>query len=103
MAWILQKPTWFSAHSYRRPMMVRELMVFPDMKQETSFYVCPRCRLTIEREFMGYCDRCGQRLDWAQYEQAQIVYPGAQKTGAGAKGPDPAVKSVIRFLFSAGR
>ena len=103
MIFILQKPAWFSARSYRRPMMVRELMVFPAMKQNTSFYVCPRCSRTMEREFMGYCDRCGQHLNWKQYEQATIVYPGTQKTGAGAKSPGPAVKSVIRFLFSAGR
>lgn len=102
MAFNLQKMTWFSARSYRRPMAVRELMVFPDIKQDTSFYVCPRCHVTMEREFMCYCDRCGQRLNWAQYEQARIVYPGTQKTGAGAKGSDPAVKSVNGF-FSSGR
>lgn len=95
MAFILQKPTWFSARSYRRPMMVRELMVFPAMKQDTSFYVCPRCGRTMEREFMRYCDRCGQRLNWAEYEQAHIVYPGRQKTGAGAKGSDPATSHKI--------
>ena len=93
MAFILQKPTWFSALSYRRPMVVRELMVFPAMKQDISFYVCPRCRTTMEREFMSYCDRCGQRLSWTRYEQAQIVYPGTKKPGAGAKGSDPGNKS----------
>lgn len=103
MTFTLLKTTWFSARSYRRPMAVRELMVFPAIKQDTSFYVCPRCRVTMEREFMRYCDRCGQRLNWAHYEQARIVYSGTQKRGTGAKGPDPAVKSVIRFLFSAGR
>ena len=103
MIFILQKPAWFSAHSYRRPMLVRELMIFPDMKQDISFYVCPRCGRTMEREFVSYCDRCGQHLNWAQYEQVQIVYPGPQKTGARAKSPGPTVQSVIRFLFSAGR
>lgn len=103
MTFILQKPAWFSACSYRRPMMVRELMVFPAMKQATSFYVCPRCRTTMEQEFACYCDRCGQRLSWTQWDQARIVYPGEQKTGAGAKGSDPAVKFFKRFLFSAGR
>ena len=103
MVSILQKATSGSARSYRKPMVVRELMVFPSMRQEVSYYVCPRCQRTVEREFMRYCDRCGQCLDWSQYEQARIVYPGRQKTGAGAKCPDPAVKSVIQVIFSAGR
>lgn len=54
------------------PMLVTQLMVFPD----TAYYVCPNCKITLEREFMSYCDRCGQRLDWKKYRSAQIVYPG---------------------------
>ena len=103
MVSILQKTIFISARSFRRPMLVRELMVFPAMRQEISFYVCPRCRRTVEREFMCYCDRCGQCLNWARYEQAEIVYPGGEKMRGGAKRSASAVKSMVRFIFNAGR
>lgn len=68
-----------SALSYRRGMRVRELMIFTSNSMDTSFYVCPRCDITIEREFMKYCDRCGQCLDWKWHAQAKIVYPGRKR------------------------
>ena len=57
--------------SYRQPMPVREVKVLVN----TGYYVCPRCSLTIEREFMSFCDRCGQCLNWKYYKKAKIVYP----------------------------
>lgn len=59
--------------SFRQSMPVTELMLFPD---ETTYYVCPRCDITLEREFMPFCDRCGQCLNWKDYKKAKIVYPG---------------------------
>ena len=59
---------------YRIKMPVTEVMLFPD---GNSYYVCPRCHMTMEREFMNFCDRCGQRLDWKGYKKARIVYPGS--------------------------
>lgn len=35
--------------------------------------VCPRCRLTLAREYQSYCDRCGQALDWTDYDQAAVI------------------------------
>ncbi len=35
-----------------------------------GYYVCPRCGVSLEREFMAYCDRCGQRLGWEQHHRA---------------------------------
>ena len=61
--------------SYRQKMPVTELMAFPD---GNGYYVCPRCHATMEREFMAFCDRCGQHLDWREYRRAVIVYPGPQ-------------------------
>lgn len=87
------------AVSYRRAMPVKELMIFPDTKPESSYYVCPRCKRTMEREFSAYCDRCGQHLDWTHYENAAIVYPGQQKSRVGAKHSDPTIRSVIKLLF----
>ena len=34
------------------------------------------CKATMEREYQAFCDRCGQRLDWSKYEDAEVVYTG---------------------------
>ena len=31
---------------------------------DTSYYICPKCGILLEREFVHYCDECGQKLDW---------------------------------------
>lgn len=61
---------------YRLGMPVAEVVVFPSAYGETGYYRCPRCHITMEREFMIFCDRCGQRLDWKDYKKASILYPG---------------------------
>lgn len=62
---------------YRMKMPVTEVMCFPD---GNGYYVCPRCHMTMEREFMNCCDRCGQHMDWKGYRKAKIVYPGRRNT-----------------------
>ena len=32
-----------------------------------SYPVCPRCTETLDREYMAYCDRCGQCLNWDSF------------------------------------
>lgn len=59
--------------SFRLPMRVTELRVYHSFFGSTGYYKCPRCRITMEREFMAYCDRCGQRLDWDDYENVRII------------------------------
>lgn len=61
---------------YRWPMQVTEIMVFTSIFGDRGYYVCPRCKITLERDFMGFCDRCGQRLDWQGYKNAKEIYPG---------------------------
>lgn len=56
---------------FRRPMAVTEVVYFP--RCGDSFPRCPRCHLTIDREYMHFCDRCGQRLDWTSFEQTAAV------------------------------
>ena len=73
--------------TYRHPMRVRELMVRHADTVPEGYYLCPRCRNTLEREFMLYCDSCGQRLDWSRHAQAKILYPGGKKRKARAKKP----------------
>ena len=41
----------------------------------TYYFVCPSCHVTLDREFMAYCDRCGQRLDWEGHRNAKVVFP----------------------------
>ncbi len=61
---------------YRLPMEVSEVHVFHAAFGETGYPVCPRCGRTMEREYMSFCSRCGQRLDWVNYEFARITYVG---------------------------
>lgn len=68
-----QDRTPSGALEYRRPMQVCEIMVL----SKTGWAVCPRCGVTMDRERMAFCDRCGQRLDWSAYKRAKIVYPAA--------------------------
>ena len=76
-----------SALTYRCPMRVRELMVFDYGTHTDGYYVCPRCRITIEREFMKYCDRCGQCLDWSRHDWTKVVRPRQIKCGVTANKP----------------
>jgi len=59
---------------YRRPMEVSEIHAFRAASGETGYPVCPRCGRTMEREYMSFCSRCGQRLDWENYGIARVTY-----------------------------
>lgn len=48
--------------AFRLPMAVTECR---DLGTRTAYWVCPQCRMTLERDFQAYCDRCGQCLDWS--------------------------------------
>ena len=60
----------FSAESFRIPMVVSEIHLH---RNNMAFSVCPRCRITLDREYQTYCDRCGQALDWKHFKKALIV------------------------------
>ncbi len=59
-----------AAESYREPMIVTEIRQF---RNGDVFPVCPRCQITLEREYQSYCDRCGQRLNWKKFCHAHVV------------------------------
>lgn len=65
-----RKPTRIKAVMYRIPLMVGEVLIFDN---GNSFPICPRCSRTIEREYMNFCDRCGQRLGWDLFAFARTV------------------------------
>lgn len=63
--------------SYRRGMPVTGVRIFTTpLHGASSYYVCPRCSVTLEREFVAFCDRCGQRLDWKDYTNAKKIFVG---------------------------
>ena len=49
-------------YAYRVPLPVTEMRTFPN---GSSYPVCPRCASTMDREYMCFCDRCGQKLSWS--------------------------------------
>lgn len=59
-----------SPESFRIPMTVNEIHLF---NNDTAFSVCPRCHITLEREYQSFCDRCGQALDWKSLDRALVV------------------------------
>lgn len=70
LAFLLQK--MMEIMDYRTAREVRELVMCRDFLGETGYYVCPRCHSLLDREFMRFCDRCGQRLGWNFYLHAKI-------------------------------
>ena len=68
LEWLLRQA------SYRTAMRVTELMVYRSSgTEDAGYFVCPRCRVTLEREFVPFCDRCGQRLNWKGCKYAKVI------------------------------
>ncbi len=61
--------------TFRFPMQVQKIRCYEGNRGLLSFPVCPRCQITMEREYQSFCDRCGQRLDWQNFDHAQIIFP----------------------------
>lgn len=60
--------------TYRVPMMVKDMLIFRRYPENDIYYRCPRCQKLLDREFMAYCDCCGQCLDWSEYRKARRTY-----------------------------
>lgn len=61
------------AFTYHIPMEVTRILKY---HSGDCYPVCPRCSMPIEREYMSFCDRCGQKLGWKKLKDAVIVFPG---------------------------
>lgn len=59
------------AVSYRIPFSVTKIVKYPTTGE--CYPICPRCRNSIEREYMRFCDRCGQKLSWYKIDNAKIL------------------------------
>ncbi len=57
--------------SYRIPMQIKAIHIYDD---GNGYYVCPRCQTTLDREYMAYCDRCGQCLKWKQIRKVTQLF-----------------------------
>lgn len=70
------KPSFFHAVSYRIPLLVVEVVVF---RSGDGYCVCPRCDSLLDREYMRFCDRCGQHLAWELLDYARVVQAPRRK------------------------
>lgn len=64
-----QRENYQLALSYRKSIAVTALLRFPT---GDVYPLCPRCTSTLDREYMRFCDRCGQRLSWQQLKHCTI-------------------------------
>lgn len=67
----LRKSLHLAAYLYRLPVQVRGRVVF---QNGDSYPICPRCDELIDREYICFCNQCGQRLEWSFFDYAKIVY-----------------------------
>lgn len=69
-----------SAFQFRIPKSVTQTRVYA---RGYCYPVCPSCRSSLDREYMAFCDRCGQRLAWEEYadenEESGDIVPGSEK------------------------
>jgi len=56
---------------YRNPILVTERLL---LDNDDIFPICPTCKITLEREYQHYCDRCGQCLSWRNFSKAKVIY-----------------------------
>ena len=61
--------------SFRQPMPVTRIRCLRSSYGVTGFFVCPQCKVTMEREYQAFCDRCGQCLSWKGFAKATIILP----------------------------
>ena len=66
-----RKPGRVSAILYRLPLPVTAVLM---LNHGDTFPICPRCDRTLDREYMNYCDRCGQHLGWDLFHLARVVH-----------------------------
>lgn len=58
------------AITYRAPLLVAEVYRY---QNGDTYPVCPRCNRCLDREYVQYCDRCGQRLDWRKINNVAVT------------------------------
>ena len=67
---------FLDAITYRVPLSVTKVIVYRD---GTTYPICPRCLMSLDREYMSFCDRCGQKLNWDLLDHAKICRPNDRR------------------------
>lgn len=58
--------------AYRAPKKVDAVRCFRKQDEIKAYPICPQCHITMEREYQAFCDRCGQKLDWSEFNNAVL-------------------------------
>ena len=53
----------------RRIKPVTEHIILQSSLGGSLYYLCPGCNTLLPREYMRFCDCCGQRLGWELVEE----------------------------------
>lgn len=59
------------AVSYRIAFPVTQMVQYTS--RGSCYPVCPRCKISMDREYTSFCDRCGQKLNWDKIDDAEIL------------------------------
>jgi len=65
----LREVSRFGAYTYRVPLPVKDVRIFAN---GNAYPICPRCVNTLDREYMSFCDRCGQKLNWQRFDSSNV-------------------------------
>ena len=68
-----QVARWRGAYSYRIPMQIR---LYIQHWHRDCYPICPRCERSLERDFLGYCYHCGQKLGWDRLNEVCFIKAG---------------------------
>ena len=63
-----------TALSFRTPMQVLAVRQYPACPELSTYPLCPRCNLPMEREYQRYCDHCGQALSWKGFSHTAVTF-----------------------------
>lgn len=59
-----------TAVGYRTPMPVVKAVRY---QSGGIFPLCPQCAAALEFEYQSFCSRCGQKLDWKQFQAVCVI------------------------------
>ena len=63
-----------TALSFRTPMRVLSVRRYSARPELSTYPLCPRCNLPMEREYQHFCDHCGQALSWKGFSRATVIF-----------------------------
>ncbi len=71
----------YRSRSFRAIKPVSDYILIPSATGDSFYYLCPTCRILLPREYMHFCDHCGQHLGWITYlpcRRKTFHIPGSQ-------------------------